>query len=321
MNRVLLKYSGNTIYVIEENGIDYNTLKDNLAKRGYKIIPVNGDKKSLEKFFPKKYKETKENYLIIIIENQPSRHIVEHLKHLNLTVEWLLSILNVCNIGFCIYNKEQYLAYNNIFQNITELSHESIKNARIGTFLSDKSRKSLKNHIKKCLDKEISKFSVDLEMKQKREGEKFYKFFGYTLNVKGNSLGVGYILNETHHDFDDPEKLRINKLIISELNQAFRMLNKIQSIDIHKMEKDSKEKIINKLAEDQPNYSRVNLSDREYEVLILIYKGYTNQQIANKLYISKRTVDFHRSNLLGKTNFRNTADLIRFAVQNHLIIE
>jgi DNA-binding NarL/FixJ family response regulator len=63
----------------------------------------------------------------------------------------------------------------------------------------------------------------------------------------------------------------------------------------------------------------VTLSDREIEVLQQICKGHSNQEIANVLHISKRTVDKHRANLLEKTNCRNTASLVMYALKNKLI--
>ncbi|MBD0255269.1 MAG: response regulator transcription factor [Cytophagales bacterium] len=62
-----------------------------------------------------------------------------------------------------------------------------------------------------------------------------------------------------------------------------------------------------------------NLSRREMEVLGLIAQGYTNAQIADKLFTSKRTIETHRQNLLEKTNSSNTATLIRYAVLRGLI--
>lgn len=61
------------------------------------------------------------------------------------------------------------------------------------------------------------------------------------------------------------------------------------------------------------------LSEREEEVLFFICKGFSNQEIADKLYLSKRTVDKHRENLLSKTNSKNTAGLVMYAVKNHVV--
>ncbi len=63
----------------------------------------------------------------------------------------------------------------------------------------------------------------------------------------------------------------------------------------------------------------VNLSEREIEVLQQICKGLSNIEIADALHISKRTVDKHRANLLEKTNCRNTASLVMYALKHKLI--
>lgn len=61
------------------------------------------------------------------------------------------------------------------------------------------------------------------------------------------------------------------------------------------------------------------LSPREKEILFLIAEGYTNPQIAEKIFLSSFTVDSHRKNLLAKLNVKNTASLIRLAVERKLI--
>lgn len=63
----------------------------------------------------------------------------------------------------------------------------------------------------------------------------------------------------------------------------------------------------------------IHITDRELEILELIIKEFTNQEIAEKLYISSRTVDAHRRNLLQKTGARNTAGLVKYAFQHNLI--
>lgn len=61
------------------------------------------------------------------------------------------------------------------------------------------------------------------------------------------------------------------------------------------------------------------LTEREEEVLFHICKGLSNQEIADTLYLSKRTIDKHRENLLAKTNSKNTAGLVMYAVKNGIV--
>jgi DNA-binding NarL/FixJ family response regulator len=63
----------------------------------------------------------------------------------------------------------------------------------------------------------------------------------------------------------------------------------------------------------------IQLSQREVEIVDLICKGLSNQEIADALNISKRTVDKHRANILSKTDTNNTASLVMFAVEHKLI--
>ena len=62
-----------------------------------------------------------------------------------------------------------------------------------------------------------------------------------------------------------------------------------------------------------------NLTDREVEILFHICKGLSNQEIADQLILSKRTVDKHRENLLSKTGSKNTASLVIYAIKNGVI--
>lgn len=74
--------------------------------------------------------------------------------------------------------------------------------------------------------------------------------------------------------------------------------------------------VANNQVEQENNNS---LSVREKEILILICKGLSNKEIGNMLFISKRTVDKHRANILEKTNSKNTANLVIYSITNHIV--
>lgn len=62
-----------------------------------------------------------------------------------------------------------------------------------------------------------------------------------------------------------------------------------------------------------------SLSEREREVLVMLARGDTYQQIAEALFISPKTVDYHRTNLMRKLGLSNRAELTRFAIQRGLL--
>ena len=69
------------------------------------------------------------------------------------------------------------------------------------------------------------------------------------------------------------------------------------------------------MAERESRVQSPTLSERELQVLELVAAGLTNQDIAEKLDISKRTVDNHISNILTKTETDNRVGLVRWALQ------
>src|SRR3990172_9423325 len=65
----------------------------------------------------------------------------------------------------------------------------------------------------------------------------------------------------------------------------------------------------------------VPLTRREREVLSLVVRGLTNQQIADQLYISPRTVDTHRTNIMQKLDIHDVANLVRYAMDHGITSE
>jgi DNA-binding NarL/FixJ family response regulator len=64
---------------------------------------------------------------------------------------------------------------------------------------------------------------------------------------------------------------------------------------------------------------KIDLTDREQEVLELLSQGLSNNQIGDRLYLSSRTIEKYVSNLLRKTDTSNRSELVRFAIEHHLL--
>ncbi len=119
-----------------------------------------------------------------------------------------------------------------------------------------------------------------------------------------NNGASGYILKNTGH----AELLKaINTVYAGESYFSKEVTQTIMS-SLTQKKKAEKEKA------NIPKISR-----REKEVLGLIVEEHTTQEIADKLFISLKTVESHRSNLLAKLNARNTAGLVRIALNNNLL--
>lgn len=71
--------------------------------------------------------------------------------------------------------------------------------------------------------------------------------------------------------------------------------------------------------EDEQNAELSSLSTRQVEILKLWGNSYTNQEIADKLFISVRTVESHKNHIMQKLNLKSTVDLVKFGIKNNII--
>jgi two-component system response regulator NreC len=69
----------------------------------------------------------------------------------------------------------------------------------------------------------------------------------------------------------------------------------------------------------QPGSDDLPLTKREKEILTLVAQGFTNQEIADRLFISPRTVDTHRTNMMQKLDIHDVVTLVRFAIEHGFV--
>ena len=133
---------------------------------------------------------------------------------------------------------------------------------------------------------------LDLEMPVMNGEDKFV--------IQLMELGAnGYMLKTAAPD-------EIDMAIRSVAENGYYFSDRIGHVKLHGLVKDKRVK---------PVFNEIDpLSERELEVLRAICKELTTAEIAEKLFVSPRTVDFHRNNLLLKTGARNAAGLVVYAM-------
>lgn len=128
------------------------------------------------------------------------------------------------------------------------------------------------------------------------------KFIIHCLELGAN----GYLLKNT-----DPDELV--DAIGTVMSKDFYFNNHISTVMLKGLNQKMRVK-------SKPQFgNHVELTKREMEILELICKELTTPEMAEKLFISNRTVEGHRKNLLEKTGAKNTAGLVVFALKNELV--
>jgi DNA-binding NarL/FixJ family response regulator len=80
------------------------------------------------------------------------------------------------------------------------------------------------------------------------------------------------------------------------------------------------QRYMGKIGADNTQHNGLNLlSQRQIEVLKLWGESFSNQEIAEKMFISQRTVETHKNHIMQKLNLKSTVDMIKFAIRNNLI--
>ena len=210
--------------------------------------------------------------------------------------------------GIFIYLNNKIIFANTQFISSIGYSKQEINNLNLENLITNKQERLLfiKN-FKDCTIGIQDSFQFSFIITKKNKELIKIKLFGKSIRIKGK---FGIICNTIEIE----DKPTINQKYINQVKDKFSDINNPITNDFIKY-------IENKHKKEPENTTKelCDISTREEEILKLICEGYTNKEIAEKLFISKRTVEGHRTNLLLKTNTKNTANLVAFSIQNKLI--
>lgn len=115
------------------------------------------------------------------------------------------------------------------------------------------------------------------------------------------------------------EKELLNALDHADVDQYYIDKNIVMTENDYNIikEKQEEDQDLDEKNLDKLNF--VNLSRREREVLPLICLGFSNQEIAEKLFVTRKTIEAHKTNIMKKLGFNSRRELLHFAMQHHLI--
>ncbi len=134
--------------------------------------------------------------------------------------------------------------------------------------------------------------------------------------VKKGSPGTKVIGVSMHNQPSFAKRMLKNGALgyVTKSSNKSEMFEAIQTVITGKVYvcKEIQENLSKQVFEDDETPDISKLSEREVDVLKLIKDGLSSKEIADKLFLSSRTVEVHRSNILKKLNLKNTASLLKF---------
>lgn len=223
------------------------------------------------------------------------------------------------NIIF-ILNENGFTDISPSFTRILGYSAEDIENKAFADLIVDEDRLRIIGDLNKSFRGIDGTISTSARVVKKNLDKIEINLFlqkGTTIKGKPNIVGVMVEKTLAHNNSG---MLMNEDEIKNELQRIAEYISENQS--------DVSEELVNQLkavyqsysqANKQNNDDGVNLSRREKEVLVLSCKGFPIKQIADQLFISDRTVEKHRANLMAKTGSKNIVEVIIYAIKHDLI--
>jgi len=142
--------------------------------------------------------------------------------------------------------------------------------------------------------------------------------------IKKHSPGTKVIGVSMHNQPSFAKRMLKNGALgyVTKSSQKTEMFEAIQTVVSGKIYvcKEIQENLAKQVFEDDETPDISKLSEREVEILKYIKDGLASKEIAEKLFLSTRTVEVHRSNILKKLNLKNTASLLKFIHNSSLDI-
>jgi len=215
-----------------------------------------------------------------------------------------ISLINNKLTGVFIYKDNNFVLTNRKFQQLTGYSEEELQKINFTDILADCDKDRLIEQINSFQDGLDNEIELHF-MLRKKSGENLpVDFFAGVSSSQWKTIITGMVVESMQGQESAIESITETE---AGLKNTLNQMSKSYSGNLNDANKIFGTGLLDPLTK------------RESEVLRLIVNGKTNNEIAGMLFISPRTAEFHRANLLSKTNTKNTAELVSFAIKNQIV--
>ena len=214
------------------------------------------------------------------------------------------AMLDSTMTGTFIYKDNQITFANSKLLKIFGLCTDENSNLDFFDYIHVDEKEMVLERIRRCIKGIQSSFTINFRARTKDDELLYLELYGSLFTINGKSALVGNIININEYSWfaeKSSQEILIKSSRLKDLNEA-------QPLTI--IQKPGDKTALPK----NPD----SLTNREIEVLQHICHGLTNQEIADKLFVSVRTVETHRGNILSKTGLANTAGLVVYAIKNKI---
>ncbi len=219
---------------------------------------------------------------------------------INATENGFKAMLDSTLTGILIFQDDRITFTNSKLSKIFGYSLEEFLNINVFSLIDKEYRETFENKVRRCLKGIQRSFNMTFKACTKSGDVVNIDCWGGLSTLNGSNALIANIINI------DEYRQRAESQLNGRNNEYFH--DKIERLNLEKPTENQYFQPLN------PH----NLTAREIEILQQICRGLTNHEIADKLFLSVRTVDTHRGNLLSKTGVSNTAGLVVYAIKHNL---
>lgn len=234
--------------------------------------------------------------------------------------EKFIALSMISPYGIYIYQGDKFIETNPSLSNILGYSRPELLNMGFKDLISEETRQVSMDKINRCLRGFEKDIHITLNVKHKAGNFVNIELYGTEgLKVKGRTSLLGIISLAKPAI---PEEQSIGALSYDEIREFEKAVDLIGGKGTY-----ISEELISKLRtlfhkdeySEEKKIEDTGFSERELEILTLVCKGFSTKEIADQLFISSRTVEKHRANLMLKIGAKNIIEVIIYGLKHQLI--